>query len=63
MFLGLTPSDKIPWGFAFSPDAQFLLVTAFEGATLTAFKVTADGNLSPAGSLAWGKKISSITTR
>jgi len=63
VFLGLTPSDKIPWGFAFSPDAQFLLVTAFEGATLTAFTVTTDGNLTPAGSLAWGKKISSITTR
>lgn len=63
VFQGLTPSDKIPWGFAFSPDAQFLLVTAFEGGTLTAFKVTADGNLTPAGSLAWGKKISSIITR
>lgn len=62
-FLGLTPADKIPWGFTFSPDGSYLLVTAFEGATLTAFKISETGDLTKAGSVAWEKDISSIVTR
>eukprot|EP00913_Durusdinium_trenchii_P028498 g26726.t1 len=49
--LGLTPADKIPWGFAFSPDGRYLLVTAFEGATLTAYAIGDDGGLTKAASL------------
>ncbi len=62
-FLGLTPADKIPWGFALSPDAHYLLVTAYDGATLTAFKLSDTGDLTKVGSLAWDKNISAIATR
>lgn len=61
--LGLTPADKIPWGFALSPDGNFLLVTAFDGATLTAYRVGGNGELSKAGSLAWDRQISDLVTR
>lgn len=62
-FLGLTPADKIPWGLALSPDGQYLLATAFEGATLTAFEIGKDGELTKAASLAWDKQISDLVTR
>lgn len=61
--LGLTPADKVPWGLALSPTGQHLLVTAFDGATLTAFKLTAAGDLAKVGSLAWEKQIFAIVTR
>ncbi len=61
--LGLTPADKVPWGLALSPTGQHLLVTAFDGATLTAFKITAAGDLAKAGSLTWEKQIFAIVTR
>ncbi|NBV24289.1 MAG: hypothetical protein EBS05_20520 [Proteobacteria bacterium] len=61
--LGLTPADKVPWGLAFSPTGEHLLVTAFDGATLTAYKITAAGDLTKAGSLTWDKQIFAIVTR
>ena len=61
--LGLTPADKIPWGLTLSPDGRFLLATAFQGATLTAFKIGDDGNLTRTGSLEWDKNISDVVTR
>ena len=61
--LGLTPVDRIPWGFAFSPDARYLLVTAFKGETLTAFKIGSDGGLAKEAILAWDKQISDLVTR
>lgn len=61
--LGLTPADKIPWGLALSPDGHYLLATAFDGGTLTAFQVTAAGELLKAGSLGLEKNIFAIVTR
>jgi 6-phosphogluconolactonase len=61
--LGLTPADKIPWGLALSPDGRYLLATAYEGATLTAFRIGNDGDLTKVGSLSWDKNISDLVTR
>ena len=40
--LGLTNADKIPWGLALSPDAKYLLVSAYNAATLTAYRISTD---------------------
>ncbi len=61
--LGLTAADKVPWSLALSPDARFLLVTAFEGATLSAYRITPDGDLTNAGRLAWDKHIMDLVCR
>ena len=61
--LGLTPADKIPWGLALSPDGRYLLVSAYQGATLTAFRIGDDGNLTKAANLTWDKNISDLVTR
>ena len=61
--LGLTPADKIPWGFALSPDGAYLVVTAYEGATLTAYRIGEAGDLTRAASLACDKNISDVVTR
>lgn len=58
--LGLTPADKIPWGFAFSPSGRYLLVTAFQGATLTAFEIGDDGSLTKVAYLPWDKQITDL---
>ncbi len=62
-FLGLTPADAIPWGFALSPDGKFLVVTAFRGGTLTAYAVQANGELAKAASLEWDESISDVVCR
>ena len=62
-FLGLTDADKIPWGFALSPDGKYLLVTATTGATLTAYRITNKGGLIKAASLKWDAGISDLVTR
>ena len=61
--LGLTPADKIPWGFALSPDGSFLIVSAFDGATLTAYRIGETGDLSKVASLVCDKNISDLVTR
>lgn len=61
--LGLTPADKIPWGFALSPDGAHLVVSAFEGATITAYRIGETGELTKAGSVACDKNISDLVTR
>jgi 6-phosphogluconolactonase len=61
--LGLTPADKIPWGLALSPNGRYLLATAFQGGTLTAFRIRDDGDLTKVASLAWDKSISDLVTR
>jgi 6-phosphogluconolactonase len=61
--LGLTPADKIPWGLALSPDGAHLAVTAFNGGTITVYRVGADGELAKAASLPCDKNISDIVTR
>ena len=60
--LGLTPSDKIPWGLALSPDGEYLLATAYQDGTLTAFKIGKDGSLSRSASVEWEKGISDLVT-
>jgi len=61
--LGLTPADKIPWGLALSPDAKHLLVAAYNGATLTAYQITTEGDLQKTASLSWDAEISDLVTR
>lgn len=61
--IGLTPTDKIPWGLALSPDGEYLLVSASTGATLTAYRITADGGLDKAASLPWDAEIYDLVTR
>ena len=61
--LGLTPADKIPWGLALSPSGRYLLVTAFQGATLTAYSIGDDGELTRVASLPWDNSVSDIVAR
>jgi 6-phosphogluconolactonase len=61
--LGLTPADKIPWGLTLSPDGGYLLVTAFEGATLTAFEIQQNGGLSKAASIPWDEQITDLVAQ
>lgn len=61
--IGRTPADKIPWGFTLSPQAEYLFVTAYNGATITAYRVGADGSLVKAASLPCDKDISDIVAR
>ena len=60
--LGLTPVDKIPWGLALSPDGKYLLVSATTGATLSAYRITTEGDLEKAASLSWDAEISDLLT-
>ena len=62
-FLGLTEADKIPWGFALSPDGKYLLVTATTGATLTAYRISATGGLTRAATLKWDAGMSDLVAR
>ena len=62
-FLGLTEADKIPWGFALSPDGKYLLVTATTGATLTAYRILSAGDLSKVATLKWDAGISDLVAR
>jgi len=60
--LGLTRADKIPWGLALSPDARHLLVTAFQGASLTAYRIAENGGLTKVAHLPWDKQITDLVT-
>jgi 6-phosphogluconolactonase (cycloisomerase 2 family) len=60
--IGLTKADKIPWGLALSPDAKYLLVSAYNGATLTAYRITTENDLELAASLSWDAQISDLIT-
>jgi 6-phosphogluconolactonase len=61
--LGLTQADKIPWGLTLSPDSRFLLVAATTGATLTAYRISDQGDLKRAATLKWEPRISDLVTR
>lgn len=61
--LGLTPTGAIPWGFAFSPDGNYLLATAFGVGILHAFRLTPKGDLEPAANLPIDERISDLVTR
>ena len=60
--LGLTPADKIPWGLTLSPDGRYLLATAFQDGTLTAYEIGSDGGLRKVASIPWDEKISDLVT-
>ena len=62
-FIGLTEADKIPWGLTLSPDGKFLLVSATTGASLTAYRISPNGNLKKVASLAWDSGMSDLVTR
>ena len=62
-FLGLTEADKIPWGLTLSPDGKFLLVSATTGASLTAYRISKDGNLKKVATLPWDPRMSDLVTR
>lgn len=61
--LGRTPAGKIPWGFTLSPDGGYLAVTAFDGGTITVYRVTTEGDLVKAASVECDKNISDIAAR
>ena len=61
--LGLTPTGAIPWGFAFSPDGNYLLATAFGDGILHAFHCETKGDLEPAANLPIDERISDLVTR
>jgi 6-phosphogluconolactonase (cycloisomerase 2 family) len=61
--LGLTAADRIPWGLTLSPDGEYLLVSAYTGATLTAYRITTAGELEKAASLSWDAEIADLLTR
>ena len=62
-FLGLTEADKTPWGLTLSPDGKFLLVSATTGASLTAYRISKEGELKKVASLAWDPRMSDLVTR
>ena len=61
--LGLTPTGEIPWGLAFSPDGNVLLVTAHGKGILHAFRLTKQGELMPMATLPIDERISDLVTR
>jgi 6-phosphogluconolactonase len=62
-FLGLTEADKTPWGLTLSPDGKFLLVSATTGASLTAYRISPDGDLKRVATLKWDARMSDLVTR
>ena len=62
-FIGLTGADKIPWGLTLSPDGKFLLVSATTGASLTAYRISPNGDLKKVASLAWDSGMSDLVAR
>ena len=61
--LGLTPADKIPWGLALSPDGNHLLVSAYQGGTITAFEIGDRGDLKEIASLECDLQIADLVAR
>ena len=62
-FLGLTEADKVPNGLALSPDGKFLLVSASTGASLTAYRISKDGDLEKVAVLGLDEEMSDLVTR
>ena len=60
--LGLTKSDKVPWGLTLSPDGRYLLATAFQAGTLTAWEIGNNGSLREAASVRCDNRIMEIVT-
>ena len=62
-FIGLTEADKIPWGLTLSPDGKFLFASATTGASLTAYRISPNGDLKKVTSLAWDPGMSDLVAR
>tara|TARA_B100001287_G_scaffold102063_1_gene85755 strand:- start:178 stop:609 length:432 start_codon:yes stop_codon:yes gene_type:complete len=62
-FLGLTEADQVPNGLALSPDGKFLLVSATTGASLTAYRISKNGDLKQVAVLGWDEGMSDLVTR
>ena len=62
-FLGRTPADPVPWGFALSPDGRHLLVTGTLTGTLQVFRINRDGQLALAARFKWRDKVTDLLTR
>ena len=62
-FLGLTEADQVPNGLALSPDGKFLLVSAATGASLTAYRISKNGDLKQVAVLGWDEGMSDLVTR
>jgi 6-phosphogluconolactonase len=62
-FIGLTEADKIPWGLTLSPDGKFLFASATTGASLTAYRISKNGDLKKVASLAWDPGMSDLVAR
>jgi len=61
--LGLTPTDKTPWGFTLSPDGHYLIVTAQQGGTLTVYRIGNDGTLTTAAAVTCDKGMVDVVCR
>ncbi len=61
--IGLVPTASVPWGLALSPDAKYLLVSAFKGAVLTAYQIGSDGTLKEVAQIEWDESISDLEAR
>ena len=55
--LGNSPADAVPWGVHVSPCGGYLFVSAFEGGTLTAYRIGRAGELSDPVAIDWGKQV------
>ena len=55
--LGNTPSDAVPWGVHVSPSGRYLLVSAFEGGTLSAYEIGSEGELANPVAIKHGKMV------
>ena len=62
-FLGLNEADQVPNGLALSPDGKFLLVSATTGASLTAYRISKNGDLKLVAVLGWDEGMSDLVTR
>lgn len=62
-FLGRVPADKIPWGFALSPDGDYLAVSAFSGGSIVVYRVAEDGDLTEQARIDCDKNISDLIAR
>ena len=62
-FLGLTEADQVPNGLALSPNGKFLFVSATTGASLTAYRISKNGDLKQVAVLGWDEGMSDLVTR
>lgn len=61
--VGMTPTSKIPWGLAVSPDGNHLVVTSFGGGEIIVYRIGSDGTLEESAALPVSEKISDVETR